>query len=372
MIDLTEIPSARGGAATQDLFELFARDFLEAIGFTCISGPDRGADDGRDLLVEEHLRGPVSVHSRRWLVSAKHYAHGGRAVGVEDETDIEGRVHHHRADGFIAFYSTVPSAGLGRRLESLHARIHCLVYDEGRIRSHLHEDPRLNAVFERYLPRSFRVIHGRQVDARIQFLSTLGFAADREGVPGPAIIVDGETGQVRFDDREIEAAMLAGFIFTQLRSGTYAVVEPFLSFDPVVWRYLRALLQGERGILRGIDKAIRSTKDAFFCRMLIIIAGHAEQRDALEAICIKVLNDGWPFHQHIRESQATVTPFFEVAQRVLARLAPGQHEILERYASKARTMERWHQYSLFKAAIAAHPPSAPPAGAALGAVHHAE
>lgn len=354
MIDLTEIPSARGGSEAQESFELFAREFLEAIGFDCVSGPDRGADDGKDLLILEHLRGPVSVHTRRWLVSAKHLAHSGRAVGVEDEFDVHDRVEQHGADGFLAFYSTVPSATLARRFDKLRDRLPYLLFDQGKIRSLLHEESRLRGVFERYLPRSFARIHGKRVEARIHFLSSLGFSfvpATDGSLPGPEMILDEGSGQVRFEDRGIEAAMLAAFILTQFRSGNYRVVEPFISLDPEVWRHLRALLHAERGKLVGLGDAILATNDPFLCRLLIIIAGEAEQREAIRAICKTVLHDGWPFQQRIKESQAVVTPFFDVVQQALLRLAPGQRSVLEEFADSARRSERWQQYSIFTAAL---------------------
>jgi len=56
VLDFTEIPEATFGA-TRDQFELFAREFLEFLGYKVISGPDRGADAGRDLLVQETRTG---------------------------------------------------------------------------------------------------------------------------------------------------------------------------------------------------------------------------------------------------------------------------------------------------------------------------
>ena len=57
-LDFTELAIATAGPQ-RDLFELFARDFLEYAGFRILVGPDRGADAGRDLVVEETRTGPV-------------------------------------------------------------------------------------------------------------------------------------------------------------------------------------------------------------------------------------------------------------------------------------------------------------------------
>ena len=114
MIDWTEITDG-------DAWELFARDFLVAIGYVVEIGPSRGADGGRDLLVSEQLRGVANSRKFTWLVSCKHYATSGSSVGPNDEKDILDRVKQHKSDGFFGFYSTLASTGLLNRLEALKA-----------------------------------------------------------------------------------------------------------------------------------------------------------------------------------------------------------------------------------------------------------
>jgi hypothetical protein len=41
----------------RDRFELFARDTLELLGVKVVEGLDRGADGGRDLILEERRTG---------------------------------------------------------------------------------------------------------------------------------------------------------------------------------------------------------------------------------------------------------------------------------------------------------------------------
>lgn len=101
VVDFKEIPQANVPNGEQDTFELFSRDFLEYLGFQIISNPDRGADGGNDLIVEETLNGVIGNEKRRFLVSCKHYAHNGKSVGTEDETNISDRVKQHGCDGFI-------------------------------------------------------------------------------------------------------------------------------------------------------------------------------------------------------------------------------------------------------------------------------
>jgi hypothetical protein len=110
MIDWREI-------ADSDSWELFARDFLAELGFVIEVGPGRGPDAGRDLLVSEQFKGTLHTNKFAWLVSCKHFAGSGKAVGTEDETNITDRLGHHSADGFLGFYSTLPSAALIQRLK---------------------------------------------------------------------------------------------------------------------------------------------------------------------------------------------------------------------------------------------------------------
>jgi hypothetical protein len=110
MIDWKEIPDG-------DTWELFARDFLVELGFVIEVGPGRGADAGKDLLISEQLRGTLHSSNFKWLVSCKHFATSGKSVGTEDETNITDRLKHHKADGFMGFYSTMPSSALVTRLQ---------------------------------------------------------------------------------------------------------------------------------------------------------------------------------------------------------------------------------------------------------------
>ncbi len=113
MIDFKEL------SHTDDTWELFARDFLSERGFFIESPPDRGPDGGKDLLLTERLHGNLNSYRFRWLVSCKHFAVSGKAVSEKDEPSILERVSSFGADGFIGFYSTLPSSGLNSRLRAL-------------------------------------------------------------------------------------------------------------------------------------------------------------------------------------------------------------------------------------------------------------
>jgi hypothetical protein len=158
IVDFKEIPVANSGSGEQDTFELFARDFLWGLGYEIEEGPSRGADRGKDLIVVEPLFGILSQAKKRWLVSCKHYAHTGGSVIEKDEIDIIGRVDKFKCQGFIAFYSTLPSSGLSATFNDLKDRIAIEVLDKARIEHFLITEERLRQVLRRYFPNSHKHI----------------------------------------------------------------------------------------------------------------------------------------------------------------------------------------------------------------------
>jgi hypothetical protein len=152
ILDFKEIAPASRGAA-RDQFELFAREFLELVGFKIISGPDRGADAGRDLIVEEIRAGVVGETRVKWLVSCKHNAHSGNSVTPEDERDIHDRVRTHNCAGFLAFYSTVPSSGLATKLSAPGIPFEVQIFDQEKIERYLLTSSRAELA-KRFFPLS--------------------------------------------------------------------------------------------------------------------------------------------------------------------------------------------------------------------------
>jgi len=153
VIDFKEIAVATSGAQ-RDQFELFAREFLDGQGFKIVIGPDRGPDAGRDLVVEEIRTGIAGETRLKWLVSCKHKAHSGASVTPEDEADIHDRVRTHGCQGFLAFYSTVPSSGLAAKLNAQGLQFEVQIYDSEKIEKHLLSTPNGIQLGQRFFPQS--------------------------------------------------------------------------------------------------------------------------------------------------------------------------------------------------------------------------
>lgn len=157
MLDFKEIPPADTGNGDQDSFELFAREFFaEVLHFEIVSEPNRGADGGKDLIAVEHQIGSLSSTDIRWLISCKHKAHSGHSVKPTDEESIIDRLKQHNANGFIGFYSTLPSTGLNERLNSFRSSEYKIeIFNHERIESELIKAKR-NDIIQRFFPVSYK------------------------------------------------------------------------------------------------------------------------------------------------------------------------------------------------------------------------
>ncbi len=154
VLDFKEIPEANKASGLQDTFELFARDFLEFMGYKIISDPDRGADGGKDLIVEESRTGVGGETKIKWLVSCKHKAHSGNSVTPTDDENIRDRVEANGCQGFIGFYSTIASNGLATKLEGMKNKIESQVFDHEKIERNILHSAKGLTLAERYFPSS--------------------------------------------------------------------------------------------------------------------------------------------------------------------------------------------------------------------------
>ncbi len=154
MIDFTEITH------TDDTWELFARDFLIELGFYIESTPDRGPDGGKDILISENLEGTLGKYRFKWLVSCKHYAKSGKSVRESDEPNILERVKSFGAQGFLGFYSTLPSSGLNSRLTDLKKNYNLKDYRifDGKLIENYLIRIGYSRVMMRYLPEAYKAI----------------------------------------------------------------------------------------------------------------------------------------------------------------------------------------------------------------------
>lgn len=154
-LNFREIALAHTGT-DRDQFELFARDFLVAEGFSIVTPPDRGPDAGRDLVVKEVRDGPGGQTELLWLVSCKHKVQSGNAIGHADEINVRDRLETHGCNGFIGFYSTLPSTTLSTHLQALRPRYGLLIFDKESIENKLLDSPKGRAIAARYMPQSFQ------------------------------------------------------------------------------------------------------------------------------------------------------------------------------------------------------------------------
>ena len=155
IINFKEIPLANSGEGNQDTFENFAKEFLELYGFQIIESPSRGADGGLDLKVKEVRSGIGGFTDVIWLVSCKHFAHSGKAISGNHELNISDRVRSNKCNGFIGFYSSVPSSGLIRNFSGL-SDIEFKIFDKEDIEKEIIGINKMERLFARYFPESYK------------------------------------------------------------------------------------------------------------------------------------------------------------------------------------------------------------------------
>ncbi|WP_020162044.1 restriction endonuclease [Cycloclasticus pugetii] len=154
ILDFKEIAEAHKATGLQDTFELFTRDFLSFMGYKVITDPDRGADGGVDLIVEERRTGVGGETNIKWLVSCKHKAFSGKSVSPIDDANIRDRVESNGCQGFIGFYSTLASTGLSTNLEGMKDKLEYQVFDKEKIEGQLLHSAKGLEIAERYFPVS--------------------------------------------------------------------------------------------------------------------------------------------------------------------------------------------------------------------------
>ena len=160
LIDFREIPYENSNDGLQDSFELFARDFLEIMGYEIIQEPFRGSDGKKDLIVSEIRTGIGGETTIKWLVSCKHKATSGRSVSDKDEPDIIDRIKSHQCSGFIGFFSTIASKTLSEKLARYKTTMESQVFDKEKIEKIIFESNKYEHLFVRYFPKSYQKYKG--------------------------------------------------------------------------------------------------------------------------------------------------------------------------------------------------------------------
>ena len=155
IIDFKEIPAGNSSDGGQDTFELFARDFFSLLGFKIVEEPDRGPDGGRDFIIIERRIGTLGDTEIKWLVSCKHFAHSGSSVNLSDEEDIPGRIKQFHCNGFIAFYSTICSSSLSRKIIAYKDEFEICIFDHEKIERELLKSSDVTSLLKRYFPNTY-------------------------------------------------------------------------------------------------------------------------------------------------------------------------------------------------------------------------
>ncbi|MCE4045582.1 restriction endonuclease [Lysinibacillus fusiformis] len=101
--------------------ERLAREIFTREGFeTHWTG--KGPDGGRDLIVIEKVKGPMSNFERKWLVQCKHKAISGQSVGKDEANSLITDCERIGATGYLLICTTALSSGLIQAYEEIKQR----------------------------------------------------------------------------------------------------------------------------------------------------------------------------------------------------------------------------------------------------------
>lgn len=286
MIDFKEIPF------NGDVWELFSRDFLEELGFLIETPPDRGADGGKDMLVTEVAKGKLHSYEFRWLVSCKHFATSGNSVNENDhERNILERVRGFKADGFLGFYSTIPSAGLNARLAQLKAQKE--IKDYRIFDCMLVEKYLMQKGYASLLMRYFPISHREIAPIHIILNEYVPINCDVCGKDLlEALFVERYTGLVgsveRYDENEDKYHIEETYFACKGKCDSYKNKLLFKKYDtPVGWKDISDLIiPGE--YLRYVITTINQLHDD---RYKFSDQAISKEKDLIIALAQKVLRD---------------------------------------------------------------------------------
>lgn len=137
-------------------FENFCMHLLETMGFKIPVPPAVGPDGGRDIICEE-VSG-LGVRGRRWLVSCKHFAQSGRAVGNSDDQANINKLVEHGCEAFMFFFSTPYSESFRTSVDNvcMHSNKQYIIFNVYDIEKLLLSAHQYYPLFQQYFPESFQ------------------------------------------------------------------------------------------------------------------------------------------------------------------------------------------------------------------------
>lgn len=178
ILDFRELSAGKGGSPPGEDFEGLVRE----LGRLLALNPEwsgRGADQGRDLIFIERLRGVLGTEETRWLVSCKDFAKSGRAVAENDVGPVSDKLVQHNAQGFLLATTTTVTTGLKALLDGLSnsGKARTKVWDRHELEAFLVQEAYLELT-KRFLPQSYAAV--RTLGGLSQVLDALQVLVPRQ------------------------------------------------------------------------------------------------------------------------------------------------------------------------------------------------
>lgn len=228
--------SLSGLSNYSDDFELFCQEFFVLVKrFKIFRSVSNGPDLGIDLGVEEL----TSKGKIKWLVSCKHYAHSGCYISDKEERGIIERVASWECDGFIPFYTGVPTSTLSQHILGAEKFITVERYYKDRIERELLGNPTGCELAARYFPLSMANHYRRFIKPSTEYsrkdILIEGNIASLKGM----IVHLGKSDSIsnhKLDELVKDANVIAGF--RQHKSYFDVAVEDAISLFPKMFHLI--------------------------------------------------------------------------------------------------------------------------------------
>ena len=101
-------------------FEFFCRDLLKSLGAQILSGPSRGPDRKKDLIIKYTIKDLIGREEElKFLVQCKNKAKSNISIYEADLGDIRSSCKIHDTNGYFLITSTIPSTSVEENLEAI-------------------------------------------------------------------------------------------------------------------------------------------------------------------------------------------------------------------------------------------------------------
>jgi len=192
-------------------FEFLTEDILKLKGFTIVSRPALGPDQGRDMIAERLVTDDMRITTReRYLIQCKHFTTKNKpSVKESDIPNFITKAKHHKANRYLLVTSGLVSETVKDLFQAEnnddHSGIKCAFFNKYDLKDYIFPYPEL---YEKYFNQSDRPLEDK-AKRLLTFLKTHQFQVHR----GALLYSDNITAVFGNDGHKSESMVKALALF---------------------------------------------------------------------------------------------------------------------------------------------------------------